>query len=88
MVSERNLNAEKKPQIRQIEQLESAKPLKIIGNRAVGRSERGFQRAELTATLTGSKLFGARRYAPMEDIRVPPENGEILPVRRMAKSLR
>jgi len=48
----------------------------------------GFQLAELTATLTGVKLFGARGYAPMEEIRVPLENGEILPIRRMVKSLR
>jgi len=50
--------------------------------------EAGFQRAELTATLTGVKLFGARGYAPAEEIRVPLANGEVLPVRRMVKSLR
>ena len=49
--------------------------------------EAGFRRAELTATLTGIKLFRTRGYTPAEEIRVPLGNGELLPVIRMEKQL-
>ena len=47
----------------------------------------GFRRAELTATLTGKKLFGARGFAPEDEIEIELGNGEILPVVRMTKTL-
>jgi len=47
----------------------------------------GFRRTELTATLTGVRLFGARGYVAVEEIRVTLANGEILPVIRMQKPL-
>jgi GNAT superfamily N-acetyltransferase len=47
----------------------------------------GFVRAELTATLTGVKLFGVRGYVPAGEIQIPLNNGEILPVIRMTKQL-
>ena len=48
----------------------------------------GFARAELTATLTGLKLFRVHGYVPAGEIRVALENGESLPVVRMTKDLR
>jgi GNAT superfamily N-acetyltransferase len=47
----------------------------------------GFRHAELTATLTGVKLFAVRGYAPAEEISLPLENGDTLPVVRMTKRL-
>ena len=47
----------------------------------------GFSRTELTATLTGIKLFRTRGYVPREEIQVRLRNGEILPVIRMEKQL-
>jgi N-acetylglutamate synthase-like GNAT family acetyltransferase len=47
----------------------------------------GFKRTELTATLTGTKLFRTRGYTPREEILVPLRNGELLPVIRMEKQL-
>jgi hypothetical protein len=37
------------------------------------------------ATLTGAKLFHARGYVALENLRVPLPNGEFLPVVRMSK---
>lgn len=47
----------------------------------------GFRRAELTATLTGAKLFRVHGFVPDAEIRIPLENGELLPVLRMTKDL-
>ncbi len=47
----------------------------------------GFTRAELTATRTGAKLFRARGYVAVEEIRQPLANGEVLPLLRMEKPL-
>jgi N-acetylglutamate synthase-like GNAT family acetyltransferase len=47
----------------------------------------GFDRAELTATLTGIKLFRVHGYVPVEEITIRLENGEALPVVRMTKAL-
>jgi N-acetylglutamate synthase-like GNAT family acetyltransferase len=47
----------------------------------------GFRRAELTATLTGVKLFRVHGFAPAGELRVPLKNGEMLPVVRMTKDL-
>ena len=45
----------------------------------------GFSRFEMGATLTGAKLFGAKGYAPIENLDVPLPNGLSLPVIRMFK---
>jgi N-acetylglutamate synthase-like GNAT family acetyltransferase len=47
----------------------------------------GFQRAELTATLTGVKLFRVHGFVPAEELQIPLKNGETLPVLRMTKAL-
>ncbi len=47
----------------------------------------GFKQCEMGATLTGVKLFGAKGYVALESISVPLNNGEGLPVVRMAKQL-
>ncbi len=47
----------------------------------------GFRRAELTATLTGAKLFRVHGFVPTEEIQFPLENGESLPLLRMEKPL-
>jgi GNAT superfamily N-acetyltransferase len=47
----------------------------------------GFQRAELTATLTGTRLFRVHGFVPSEEIQIQLENGEVLPVVRMTKDL-
>jgi len=49
--------------------------------------EAGFLSAELTATLTGVKLFRVRGFVPAGEIRIPLANGELLPVVRMTKQL-
>ena len=45
----------------------------------------GFHRFEMGATLTGVKLFRARGYEALENLKVPLPNGEFLPVVRMSK---
>lgn len=45
----------------------------------------GFTRYEMGATLTGSKLFGAKGYVPVKPISIPLNNGETLPVIHMEK---
>jgi N-acetylglutamate synthase-like GNAT family acetyltransferase len=45
----------------------------------------GFQRFEMGATLTGVALYRARGYRDVEQIEVPLENGEFLPIVRMEK---
>jgi N-acetylglutamate synthase-like GNAT family acetyltransferase len=47
----------------------------------------GFQRAELTATLTGVKLFRVHGFVPSEELQISLKNGEMLPVVRMTKAL-
>jgi N-acetylglutamate synthase-like GNAT family acetyltransferase len=47
----------------------------------------GFTRCEMGATLTGVKLFAAKGYTAIENISVPLNNGEGLPVVRMSKRL-
>jgi GNAT superfamily N-acetyltransferase len=45
----------------------------------------GFTRFEMGATLTGTKLFGARGYVAVKPISIPLANGELLPVIHMEK---
>jgi N-acetylglutamate synthase-like GNAT family acetyltransferase len=47
----------------------------------------GFRRLELTATLTGVKLFRVHGYVPEEEITLRLRNGETLGVIRMTKTL-
>jgi N-acetylglutamate synthase-like GNAT family acetyltransferase len=47
----------------------------------------GFRSAELTATLTGAKLFRVHGFVPSGEIRIPLGNGELLPLIRMRKPL-
>lgn len=47
----------------------------------------GFRRAELTATLTGAKLFRVHGFVSCEEIELPLRNGELLPLVRMEKRL-
>jgi GNAT superfamily N-acetyltransferase len=47
----------------------------------------GFTRFEMGATLTGVPLYLARGYQEVERIEVPLQNGEKLPVVRMAKNV-
>jgi GNAT superfamily N-acetyltransferase len=47
----------------------------------------GFRTAELTATLTGARLFRVHGFVPSEEIRIPLGNGELLPLIRMQKAL-
>src|ERR1043166_8628060 len=47
----------------------------------------GFARFEMGATLTGVPLYLARGYQEVERIEVPLQNGEKLPVVRMAKNV-
>lgn len=49
--------------------------------------EAGFRSAELTATLTGTRLFRVHGFVPAEEIQIPLGNGELLPVVRMTKQL-
>lgn len=49
-------------------------------------SAEGFTRFEMGATLTGVALYKARGYTAVENIVVPLENGESLPIVRMEKS--
>ena len=52
-----------------------------------GAKSAGFKQAELTATLTGAKLFRTHGYLVVEAIRLPLENGEALDLLRMRKQL-
>jgi N-acetylglutamate synthase-like GNAT family acetyltransferase len=45
----------------------------------------GFRKAELTATLTGAKLFRVHGFVPSEEIQFALGNGEFLPLLRMQK---
>jgi GNAT superfamily N-acetyltransferase len=45
----------------------------------------GFLRAELTATLTGVKLFRVHGFVPAEEIEIILGDGQLLPVLRMTK---
>jgi GNAT superfamily N-acetyltransferase len=45
----------------------------------------GFTRFEMGATLTGVHLYQARGYVALENLEVPLENGEALPIVRMEK---
>jgi GNAT superfamily N-acetyltransferase len=47
----------------------------------------GFQKAELTATLTGQKLFRKRGYVAVENIALRLSSGEEMTVVRMVKDL-
>lgn len=47
----------------------------------------GFKRLELTATLTGMRLFRVHGFIPAEELSLPLDNGETLGVIRMAKTL-
>jgi len=47
----------------------------------------GFTRFEMGSTLTGVALYKLRGYHVIEPIAVPLQNGECLPVIRMAKSI-
>ena len=47
----------------------------------------GFRRLEMGATLTGVPFYLARGYEPLEDLQVPLEEGENLPIVRMAKDV-
>jgi GNAT superfamily N-acetyltransferase len=59
----------------------------ILKTCEAGAKAAGFRSAELTATLTGAKLFRVHGYVPAEEIRIPLGNGEFLPVLRMTKLL-
>jgi N-acetylglutamate synthase-like GNAT family acetyltransferase len=60
---------------------------KILKACEAGAKSAGFERAELTATLTGAKLFRTHGYTVVEEIRLPLENGEALDLLRMMKHL-
>jgi GNAT superfamily N-acetyltransferase len=47
----------------------------------------GFTRFEMGATLTGVPMYRARGYVELEHLEVPLENGETLPIVRMAKDV-
>jgi GNAT superfamily N-acetyltransferase len=47
----------------------------------------GFRRLEMGATLTGVPFYLARGYVALEDLQVPLEAGEALPIVRMAKDV-
>lgn len=47
----------------------------------------GFTRFEMGATLTGVALYRARGYVELEPLGVPLNNGETLPIVRMAKTV-
>ncbi|MGA9132193.1 MAG: GNAT family N-acetyltransferase [Candidatus Sulfotelmatobacter sp.] len=48
--------------------------------------EAGFTRTEMGATLSGVAFYQARGYAEVENQEVPLENGQTLPIVRMAKN--
>jgi GNAT superfamily N-acetyltransferase len=47
----------------------------------------GFRRLEMGATLTGVPFYLARGYVALENLQVPLEAGETLPIVRMAKDV-
>jgi GNAT superfamily N-acetyltransferase len=47
----------------------------------------GFTRFEMGATLTGVMLYQARGYVALENLEVPPANGEALQIVRMEKRI-
>lgn len=47
----------------------------------------GFQRLEMGATLTGVPFYRARGYAELEQLGVPLQGGESLPIVRMVKDV-
>jgi GNAT superfamily N-acetyltransferase len=59
----------------------------ILGACEAAAKAAGFQRAELTATLTGVKLFRVYGFVPVEELLIPLQNREMLPVVRMTKDL-
>jgi GNAT superfamily N-acetyltransferase len=63
-----------------------------LGTAILGACERaaaaaGFKRLELTATLTGMRLFRVHGFIPAEELTLRLGNGETLGVIRMAKTL-
>lgn len=46
----------------------------------------GFSRFEMGATLSGVPFYRARGYAEVENVLAPLNNGEVLPIVRMAKA--
>ncbi|MGA7592062.1 MAG: GNAT family N-acetyltransferase, partial [Candidatus Sulfotelmatobacter sp.] len=48
--------------------------------------EAGFTRTEMGATLSGVAFYQAKGYAEVENQEVPLENGQTLPIVRMAKN--
>lgn len=48
----------------------------------------GFRRLEMGATLSGVAFYRAKGYVEVENQSVPLSNGEVLPIVRMAKTIR
>ena len=48
----------------------------------------GFTRLEMGATLSGVAFYRAKGYAPLENLRVPLSNGEMLPIVTMSKEIK
>lgn len=59
----------------------------ILSTCETAAKEAGFRKAELTATLTGTKLFRVHGFVPAEEIQIPLAGGALLPVLRMTKDL-
>ena len=49
--------------------------------------EAGFTRLEMGATLSGVAFYRAKGYKVVENQKVPLENGEVLPIVKMARSV-
>jgi GNAT superfamily N-acetyltransferase len=49
--------------------------------------EAGFMRLEMGATLSGVAFYKAKRYSAVVNQQVPLDNGEMLPIVKMAKDL-
>jgi GNAT superfamily N-acetyltransferase len=47
----------------------------------------GFKRLEMGATLSGVAFYQAKGYSAVEDVEVPLEDGQSLPIVRMAKEI-
>jgi GNAT superfamily N-acetyltransferase len=58
---------------------------KILESCEAAARAAGFTRFEMGATLTGVPMYRARGYVELEYLEVPLENGESLPIVRMAK---
>lgn len=58
---------------------------KILESCEAAARAAGFTRFEMGATLTGVPMYRARGYVELEHLEVPLENGESLPIVRMAK---